>query len=98
MYNRTIWTKGIKNLNLFKLKCMAASTIDKELIRYFTLLDQKQKETLLAMIKSFLKPTSSTTERISIEQYNKELDEANERIENGEFVTMEELLKEIKTW
>ena len=35
---------------------MAYSTIDKELINYFTLLDEKQKETLLEMIKSFLKP------------------------------------------
>jgi hypothetical protein len=77
---------------------MAASTIDKELIRYFTLLDKKQKETLLAMIKSFLKPGNNDTERDSIEQYNKELDEANERIEKGEFVTMEELLKEMQTW
>ena len=77
---------------------MAHSTIDKELINYFALLDQKQKETLLAMIKSYLMPGNSTTERISIEQYNKELDEGNEQIENGEFVTMEELLNEIKTW
>lgn len=77
---------------------MVYSTIDKELISYFTLLDDRQKETLLEMIKSFLKPGNSSTERISIEQYNRELDEAIERIEKGEFVTMEELLKEMKTW
>jgi predicted transcriptional regulator len=62
------------------------------------LLDQKQKETLLAMIKSFLKPVNSASERITIEQYNKELDEAMARMDKGEFTTMEELLKEIKTW
>ena len=78
---------------------MASSAIDKELIRYFTLLDHKQKETLLAMIKSFLKSGSSvTTERTTIEQYNKELDEAMERINRGEFTTFEELEKEIKGW
>lgn len=77
---------------------MVYSTIDKELISYFTLLDDRQKETLLEMIKSFLKPDNGSTERISVEQYNKELQEANERIEKGEFVTMEELLKEMKTW
>jgi len=67
---------------------MASSAIDKELIRYFTLLDTRQKETLLAMIKSFLKPGSAvTTERTTIEQYNKELDEAIERINRGEFTT-----------
>jgi hypothetical protein len=78
---------------------MASSAIDKELIRYFTLLDTKQKETLLAMIKSFLKPASSvSTERTTIEQYNKELDEAIDRINRGEFTTFEELEKEIKGW
>ena len=77
---------------------MAYSTKDKELISYFSLLDEKQKETLLEMIKSFVKPGNSSTERVSVEQYNKELDEAMERIEKGEFVTMEELLKEMKTW
>jgi hypothetical protein len=78
---------------------MASSAIDKELIRYFTLLDQKQKETLLAMIKSFLKPGNSvSSERITIEQYNQELDEAMERIDKGEFTTMEDLLKEIEKW
>ncbi|MCS3797057.1 hypothetical protein [Niastella sp. OAS944] len=77
---------------------MAYSTIDKELISYFTLLDEKQKESLLEMIKSFLKPGNSSTERVTIEQYNREIDEAVERIENGEFVTMEELLKEMKKW
>jgi hypothetical protein len=78
---------------------MASSAIDKELIRYFTLLDTKQKETSLAMIKSFLKPASSvSTERTTIEQYNKELDEAIDRINRGEFTTFEELEKEIKGW
>jgi tRNA A58 N-methylase Trm61 len=78
---------------------MASSAIDKELIRYFTLLDTKQKETLLAMIKSFLKPGSGVaTDRTTIEQYNKELDEAIERINRGEYTTFEELEKEIKGW
>ncbi len=78
---------------------MASSAIDKELIRYFTLLDAGQKEMLLAMIKRILKPgNSNTEERITIEQYNKELDEAIERINQGEFTTFEELEKEIKGW
>jgi hypothetical protein len=93
-----IWKKGILKLYLYKPGYMMGSAIDKELIRYFTLLDEKQKETLLEMIKSFLKPGNNSTERVSIEQYNRELDEAIERIEKGEFVTMEELLKEMKTW
>lgn len=69
------------------------TSFDRELIGYFTLLDEKQKETILAMIKSFIEP-----QRITIEQYNKEIDEANERIEKGEFITVEELKKEAQSW
>lgn len=36
--------------------------------------------------------------RISIEQYNKELEEADAEIEKGEFLTHEETLKEVRLW
>jgi predicted transcriptional regulator len=37
-------------------------------------------------------------QRISIEQYNKELEEANAEIERGEFVTHQQAVKEIHKW
>jgi hypothetical protein len=77
---------------------MAVSTVDKELIRYFTQLNELQKKTLLEMIKTFLKPGNEPMERVTIEQYNKELDEAMERINKGEFTTLEELEKEMRSW
>ena len=36
--------------------------------------------------------------RISIEQYNKEIDEAMEEIKRGEFYTHEEVVKMSKSW
>ncbi|WP_373495346.1 hypothetical protein [Aquiflexum sp.] len=36
--------------------------------------------------------------RIGILQYNKELEEANTRIESGEYITHEDLEKESKEW
>lgn len=36
--------------------------------------------------------------RISIDQYNRELEEANSRIDEGEFVTHEDVKKESKSW
>ena len=38
------------------------------------------------------------SERITIEQYNQELDEAEAEFEKGEVVTYEELLKQIRKW
>lgn len=35
---------------------------------------------------------------ISIEQYNKELDEADAAMDRGEFITHDELKKQMKNW
>lgn len=76
-----------------------ASVLDKELIQYFVQLNEPQKRSLLAMMKSFLiHENFKPVERITIEQYNLELDEAMSRIGKGDFTTLEELEKEMKTW
>lgn len=51
------------------------------------------------MIQSMRKVKQSmSTERISIEQYNRELDESIAQIERGEFYTQEEVEKMAKEW
>lgn len=77
---------------------MAISTIDKELIKYFAQMDEPQKKALLEMIKTFLASGHEVMESVSVEQYNRELDEAMERISKGQFTTLEELEKEMQTW
>lgn len=37
-------------------------------------------------------------QRISIEQYNKELDEADAEIDRGEFYTQEEMERRVREW
>ena len=75
-----------------------ANTLDKELIQYFVQLNEPQKKSLLEMIKSFLQPENTPAENVTIEQYNRELDEAMERIGKGDFVTLETLEKEMQEW
>jgi hypothetical protein len=77
---------------------MAISTIDKELLKYFTRLNDPQKKSLLELIHTFLKVEDELKERITIEQYNRELDEAMKRIRKGEFTSLDELEKEMKSW
>lgn len=77
------------------MSSMAISTIDKELLKYFTQLDEPQKRSLLTMLKTFLKPAA---EGVGIEAYNRELDEAMERISRGEFTSLEALDKEMQSW
>lgn len=74
-----------------------ANVLDKELIYYFTQLDEPQKKSLLEMIKSFLKTSGNASKPVTLEQYNKELDEAMQRMRNGEFTSLEELEKEMKS-
>lgn len=80
------------------MSTMAISTIDKELLKYFTQLDEPQKKSLLELIRTFLKAGDEPMEKVTIEQYNRELDEAMERISKGEFTTLEELEKEMQSW
>ena len=77
---------------------MSISTIDKELLKYFTQLDESQKKSLLELIKTFLKGSKESMERVSLEQYNQELDEAMVRISRGEYTTLEVLEKEMQSW
>ncbi len=62
-------------------------------------LDNVKDETLLEAIKNILKYRKKvSSERISIEQYNKEIDESIAQIERGEFHTQEEVEKMAKEW
>jgi hypothetical protein len=80
------------------MRIMAVSAIDKELLKYFTQLDEPQKKSLLELIKTFLKAGEEPMGRVSLAQYNRELDEAMERISRGEFTTLEALEKEMQSW
>ena len=75
-----------------------ARILEKEWQSYFVQLNETEKKSVLQMLKVFFKPHKEIAERISIEQYNKELDEAEKQIEAGNFITQEELEKEMKKW
>ena len=75
-----------------------ASTIDQEMSNYFNQLNDAEKQSVVQMIKTFLKGRKDQSERISVEQYNKEIDEAMARVSKGEFTTVEDLEKEMQSW
>ena len=59
---------------------------------------QVEDISLLQAIKAVLHYGLKNEGRISIEQYNRELDEANARVESGKFITQEDLEKEAAQW
>ena len=76
---------------------MTTTAIKKQVDNYLPLLSAKQQGLILEMIKSFLN-IEKANERISQKQYNKELDDAVSRIDNGDFVSHEDALKELAKW
>ena len=76
-----------------------AQALDKQINSYLPLLGPEEKKSILSVIKSFLSLKQvSGSERVSIEQYNKEQDAAVERVKGGDFYTQEEAEKEAAKW
>jgi hypothetical protein len=76
---------------------MTTTAIKKQVDNYLPLLSTRQQTLVLEMIKSFLN-VDSDTKRISRKQYNKELDEAVTRVENGNFLSHKDAVKELSKW
>ena len=77
---------------------MAAKAIENEMYSYFMQLTDEEKKSVVKLMKTFIKGKRTENNRISIEQYNRELEEAERRIDAGYFTTQEDLEKEMKTW
>lgn len=77
---------------------MTVKTIDLEIQKYLPLLGLKEKKTILEVIKSFVHLKEENVTRISIEQYNVEIDKAIQQIKSGNYISLEDLEKEIEKW
>jgi hypothetical protein len=73
-----------------------ANTMEQQLQTYFTQLSEAEKKSVLQLIKTFVNAKKEVSERISIEQYNQELEEAEAEFKRGEYITHEEMRKQMK--
>ena len=74
------------------------NVLDKKMFSYFTQLNEQEKKSIIEMLKVFLNRRQENENRISIEQYNKELDAAMEQIKKGEVYSHEEVVRMSKNW
>jgi hypothetical protein len=72
--------------------------LEQELLQYILQLDEAEKKSVLQMLKTFVKGRKGKASRISIDEYNQELQEAETEYEKGEYVPHEEFVKQIKKW
>jgi len=81
------------------MNVMTAKAIDNQLHEYWPLLEKEEKQSMLTFMKSILKfKTAAATQRISIEQYNKEIDEAEAEMNAGHFISQEDAKKQAALW
>jgi vacuolar-type H+-ATPase subunit D/Vma8 len=76
---------------------MTSSAIRKQVDTYLPLLSAKQQVLVLEMIKSFLN-VDDDVKKSSLKQYNKEINEAVARIEQGDFLSHKDALNELSEW
>ena len=82
---------------------MSAISLDKEIKKFLPLLGNEEKQSILSVMKSFLKlkdvnANNPHGQRLTIEEYNKEIDEAMARVAKGEFYTQEEVEEMSRKW
>ena len=69
------------------------SARSKELLRYFTRLKDAEQKSILQMLKTFVSSREEDVKPVSLEEYNRELEEADSEVEAGDFVSHEEVMK-----
>ena len=72
---------------------MATPSLSREMLRYFTQLNAAEQKSVLQMIKTFLSSRKDEFKPVSLEEYNRELEEADAEIEAGNYVPHEEVMK-----
>lgn len=77
---------------------MPAQSIDNQILHYLPLLEQDQKKSILSVIKSFIKSKEEVAVRISLEQYNAEIDAAEQQMDAGEFYSLDKVKELAKKW
>lgn len=70
--------------------------MEQESYHHISLLNEDKKKSILQLLKTFA-VDEQVSERIILEQYNRELEESERQIDAGHFTTQEDLEKEMET-
>ncbi len=72
---------------------METTVLKEEMFTYFSRLNREEQQSVLAMIKTFINSRNTEFGPVTLDEYNRELEEADGEIEVGDFVTHEEVKK-----
>jgi hypothetical protein len=72
--------------------------LDQEMYHYFTRLNDAEKKSVIMLLKTFLKSRKEEPEQTGTEESNKELEQDEAAYNKGDFISEEEMLKQIRKW
>jgi hypothetical protein len=72
---------------------METVALKEEMLQYFERLSKDEQQSLLNLIKTFINNRHTEFEPVTLEEYNKELEESDAEIEEGNYLTHEEVKK-----
>jgi hypothetical protein len=73
---------------------MATLSIRQKLHQFIDSIEEKKAEAIYTLFEEEIEQGK----RVSIKQYNKEIDEAMKRVADGKFTTQKDLEKEMQSW
>jgi len=74
---------------------MDAPVLKDQLLKYFAMLNDTEQQSVLNMLKAFISSRKEEYGPVTLEQYNKELEEGDTEIEEGKYVTHEEVKRRL---
>ncbi|MDQ6903307.1 MAG: hypothetical protein M3139_09890 [Bacteroidota bacterium] len=74
------------------------NVLEKEWFSYFELLNEAEKKSVITLLKTFLQQRNGDAGRITIEQYNKDIDESLSEISEGNYINQDEMEKKSAKW
>jgi hypothetical protein len=77
---------------------MMVNVSEKEWQSYFGQLNETEKRSVLLMLKVFLQRRDANIKRAGIEEYNKEIDDALAEVEEGDYISQDEMEKIAGKW
>ncbi|MEP6949683.1 MAG: hypothetical protein ABI863_10435 [Ginsengibacter sp.] len=72
---------------------METTVLSEEMLAYFSRLNREEQQSVPAMVKTFINSPNKEFGTVTLDEYNRELEEADAEIEAGDFVTHEEVKK-----
>ncbi len=74
------------------------NVLEKEWHSYFVQLNEAEKKSILLMLKTFLQRKNTKENGDSLEQYNKEIDEALAEVKEGNYISQDEIERQASKW